>query len=88
MSEQKGDLKYYENQPYDLEMVVDPEEEESRDQGGARKKNVVEEEEEPAYQEVKVSPPVIKALPKFDISKFQDLAKTPEQKELLSIMQR
>ena len=44
--------------------------------------------EEAQYQEVKVSPPVIKPLPKFDISKFQDLAKTPEQKELLSIMQR
>ena len=88
MAEQKGDLKYYENQPYDLEMVVDPDEEESRDQGRPPKKNRVEEEDEPAYQEVKVSPPVIKALPKFDITKFQDLAKTPEQKELLSIMQR
>ena len=69
-------------------MVVDPDEEESRDQGRPPKKNQVEEEDEPAYQEVKVSPPVIKALPKFDITKFQDLAKTPEQKELLSIMQR
>ena len=38
MAEQKGDLKYYENQPHDLEMVVDPDEEESRDQGRPPKK--------------------------------------------------
>ena len=87
MSDQKGDLKYYDNQPYDLEMDIEHDDEESRDQGRAPKKQM-DDYEEAQYQEVKVSPPVIKPLPKFDISKFQDLAKTPEQKELLSIMQR
>jgi len=88
MSTQKGDLKYYDNQPYDLEMDINNEDEESRDQGRPMKKAQVEEEDEPNYQEVKVQPPVIKPLPKFDLSKFQSLASTPEQKELLSIMQR
>ena len=87
MSQQKGDLKYYENQPYDLEMEIEHDDDESREQIGTSKKQQVE-EYEPQYQEVKVSPPQIKALPKFDISKFQDLASTQEQKELLSIMQR
>ena len=87
MSTQKGDLKYYDNQPYDLEMDIEHDDEESRDQGRPAKKQM-DDYEEPTYQEVKVSPPVIKPLPKFDISKFQDLAKTPDQKELLSIMQR
>ena len=49
--------------------------------------NQEEEEDQPNYQEVKVQP-TVKPLPKFDLSKFQEIQTTPEAKELLSIMQR
>ena len=88
MSDQKGDLKYYDNQPYDMEMNIEQDDEDSPEQIVNNKKAVEPEENEGTYQEVKVSPPVVKALPKFDISKFEDLASTQEQKELLSIMKR
>ena len=88
MSDQKGDLKYYDNQPYDMEMNIEQDDDESPEQIIQNKKQVDQEEKEGTYQEVKVAPPIIKALPKFDISKFEDLASTPDQKELLSIMKR
>ena len=46
-----------------------------------------EDEDQPNYQEVKVES-TIKPLPKFDISKFQEIQTTPEAKELLTIMQK
>ena len=90
----KGDLKYYENQPYDMEVDLNNDEEE----GGAEnsntkkrpKKNYNEDEqpeEEANYQEI-ASPAQVKELPKFDLSKFDDLKASPEAKELLSIMKK
>ena len=89
----KGDLKYYENQPYDMEVDLNNDEEEGGDNSNNKKKqkkNYNEEEqpeEEANYQELS-SPPQIKELPKFDLSKFDELPSSPEAKELLSIMKK
>ena len=87
----QGDLKYYTNQPYDLEVDINHDEEEPADpnQKQARKPMASDEApDEQNYQEVASATPQIKELPKFDFSKFEDLPSSPEAKELLTIMKR
>ena len=91
--EKQGDLKYYQNQPYDMEVDLNDEEGEDNDntqnKKKASKKEVSEDQqdqEEPNYQEI--AAPQIKELPKFDLSKFEDLPASAEAKELLSIMKK
>ena len=97
MSEEEGkqnDLKFYKNQPYDMEVDLNNEEDvDENDLNQNQKKQKKEEnledqqdQEEANYQEV--SPPKVKELPKFDISKFEDLPASSEAKELLSIMKK
>lgn len=80
-----GDLKQIENQPYDLEVDLNNNDDE---QGSDYMKgpNVEDQAEEQNYAEVNVQPPTLKALPKFDISKFEELAASEESKELLNMM--
>ena len=89
----QGDLKYYQNQPYDMEVDLNNDEEEGNENEMNPKKEKKEEnledqqeQEDANYQEV--AAPKIKDLPKFDISKFDDLPASPEAKELLSIMKK
>ena len=89
----QGDMKYYQNQPYDMEVDLNNEEEEGDENEMNLKKEKKEENledqqdlEDANYQEV--AAPKIKDLPKFDISKFDDLPASPEAKELLSIMKK
>jgi hypothetical protein len=89
----QGDLKYYQNQPYDMEVDLNNDEEEGDENEMNPKKEKKEEnledqqeQEDANYQEV--AAPKIKDLPKFDISKFDDLPASPEAKELLSIMKK
>ena len=89
----KNDLQYYSNQPYDKEVKLSDNEDEEKDDikqdiNDKPLDNAQEEDEDqPNYQEVKVES-TIKPLPKFDISKFQEIQTTPEAKELLTIMQK
>ena len=89
----KNDLQYYSNQPYDMEVKLSDNEDEEKDDikqdiNDKPLDNAQEEDEDqPNYQEVKVES-TIKPLPKFDISKFQEIQTTPEAKELLTIMQK
>ena len=90
----QGDLKFYQNQPYDMEVDLnneeDADENEINQEGKKSKKeeNLEDQQdlEDANYQEV--AAPKIKDLPKFDISKFDDLPASPEAKELLSIMKK
>lgn len=86
----QGDMKYYQNQPYDMEVDLnnDDDEVENHSAKKTKKKNDNEDEqqEEQNYQEV--ASPVVKELPKFDLSKFEDLPASSEAKELLSIMKK
>ena len=91
--EKQGDLKYYQNQPYDMEVDLNDEEGEENDNAQSKKKSSKKEasedqqdQEEPNYQEI--AAPQIKELPKFDLSKFEDLPASAEAKELLSIMKK
>jgi hypothetical protein len=90
--EGKGDLKYYQNQPYDMEVDLNNDEEGDENEHAtnqkksSKKDNLDEQQEEPNYQEI--AAPQIKELPKFDISKFEDIPSSPEAKELLSIMKK
>ena len=91
--EKQGDLKYYQNQPYDMEVDLNDEEGEENDNAQSKKKSSKKEasedqqdQEEPNYQEI--AAPQIKELPKFDLSKFDDLPASAEAKELLSIMKK
>jgi hypothetical protein len=97
MAEGEGkqdDLKYYKNQPYDMEVDLNNDEDveendEVNNQKKAPKKETSEEPQEPEeqnYQEVSV--PQVKELPKFDISKFDDIPASAEAKELLTIMKK
>ncbi len=94
MSEEKqGDLKYYQNQPYDMEVDLNDEEGEDNNHTHNQKKSGKkenlddqQEQEEANYQEVAV--PQIKELPKFDLSKFEEFPASAEAKELLSIMKK
>ena len=45
-----------------------------------------DQQEEQNYQEM--ASPQVKELPKFDLSKFEDLPASAEAKELLSIMKK
>ena len=89
----KNDLQYYSNQPYDMEVKLSDNEDEEKDDikqdinDKPLDKAQEEDEDQPNYQEVKVES-TIKPLPKFDISKFQEIQTTPEAKELLTIMQK
>ena len=90
----QGDLKYYQNQPYDMEVNLNNDEEEGNENEMNLKKEKKEEnledqqEQEDANYQEEVAVPKVKDLPKFDISKFDDLPASPEAKELLSIMKK
>ena len=86
----QGDIKYYQNQPYDLEVDLNNDEDDTG-KGGKQSHKGMSADDEPDvqnYQEIEATAPPIKELPKFDISKFEDLPASPEAKELLSIMKR
>ena len=88
--EGKEDMKYYQNQPYDMEVDLNNDDE-GEDNGHTNpkkssKKDNLDDQEEPNYQEV--AAPQVKELPKFDISKFEDIPASEEAKELLSIMKK
>ena len=90
--ENKGDLKYYQNQPYDMEVDLNNDEDEAENvntkKKAPKKENDDEDQqEEQNYQEI-ISPPQIKELPKFDLTKFEDIQASSEAKELLTIMKR
>ena len=88
----QGDMKYYQNQPYDMEVDLNNDEEGEETEINPKKEkkeeNLEDQQdlEDANYQEV--AAPKIKDLPKFDISKFDDLPASPEAKELLSIMKK
>ena len=91
--EGKGDLKYYQNQPYDMEVDLNNDEEGDENEieqntKKDKKENLEDqqEQEEANYNEVAV--PKVKDLPKFDLSKFDDLPASAEAKELLAIMKK
>ena len=84
----QGDLKFYQNQPYDMEVDLnneeDADENEINQEGKKSKKEEnledQQDQEDAGYQEV--VPPKLKDLPKFDLSKFDDLPASAEAKEL------
>ena len=89
----QGDLKYYQNQPYDMEVDLNNEEDadeneinENQKKSKKEENDEQQEQEDANYQEVSV--PKVKELPKFDISKFDDLPVSAEAKELLTIMKK
>ena len=90
----QGDLKFYQNQPYDMEVDLNNDEDgEENDHAKNQKKSAKkenlddqQEQDEGNYNEVAV--PQIKELPKFDLSKFDDIQASAEAKELLSIMKK
>ena len=89
----QGDLKYYQNQPYDMEVDLNNEEDadeneinENQKKSKKEENDEQQEQDDANYQEV--SPPKVKELPKFDISKFDDLPVSAEAKELLTILKK
>ena len=89
----QGDLKYYQNQPYDMEVDLNNEEDADENEINENQKkskkegdDEQQEQDDANYQEVSV--PKVKELPKFDISKFDDLPVSAEAKELLTIMKK
>ena len=88
----QGDMKYYQNQPYDMEVDLNNDEEGEENEINPKKEKKEEnledqqDQEDAGYQEV--VPPKLKDLPKFDLSKFDDLPASAEAKELLSIMKK
>ena len=89
----QGDLKFYQNQPYDMEVDLNNDEEGEENHSknpkkSSKKENLddPQEQDEGNYNEVAV--PQIKELPKFDLSKFDDIPASTEAKELLSIMKK
>ena len=90
----QGDLKYYQNQPYDMEVDLNNDDEEGDENEIQQnpKKNKKEnndeqqDQDEANYNEVAV--PKVKDLPKFDLSKFDELPASAEAKELLAIMKK
>ena len=90
----QGDLKYYQNQPYDMEIDLNNDEEGKENEPtqskkkSAKKDNLDDQQdrEEGNYQEI--ATPLIKELPKFDLSKFEDIPVSKEVKELLLIMKK
>lgn len=97
--EKEGDLKFHDNQPYDVEIDIEHEENEDdddqEDKGNEPKKinqkmNPEDDDDDrPNYQEIKATSKVSPvALPCFDMNNLQALQSTPEMKELFTIMQR
>ena len=89
----KDNVKMYDNQHYDMEVDLGGDDDKDDSQEGKLEKvqqfNRPENDDEEAnYQDVNYAPQQQKALPKFDISKFQELQTSPEIKDLLTIMQR
>ena len=86
----QGDIKYYQNQPYDLEVDLNNDEEERGEEGKQAHKGMTADDNPDVqnYQEIEASAPQIKELPKFDLSKFENLPASQEAKELLTIMKR
>jgi hypothetical protein len=92
----QADLKFYQNQPYDMEVDLNNDEEgdvDELEQNKKDKKDNLNDQQEPEqdqddanYNEVSV--PKVKDLPKFDLSKFDDLPTSAEAKELLTIMKK
>ena len=90
----QGDLKYYQNQPYDMEVDLNNDEEgdENEIEQNTKKDNLNDQQEpeqdqdDANYNEVSV--PKVKDLPKFDLSKFDDIPASAEAKELLAIMKK
>ena len=89
----QGDLKYYQNQPYDMEVDLNNDEEGDENEMEQnpkkdKKENLddQQDQDEANYNEVAV--PKIKELPKFDLSKFDDINASAEAKELLAIMKK
>ena len=89
----QGDLKYYQNQPYDMEVDLNNDEEGDENEMEQnpkkdKKENLDDQQvqDEANYNEVAV--PKIKDLPKFDLSKFDDINASAEAKELLAIMKK
>ena len=86
----QGDMKYYQNQPYDMEVDLNNDGDDEGDIINVKKKS--NKEVEDGRQEIPLFPdadnPQIKELPKFDLSKFEDLPASAEAKELLSIMKK
>ena len=89
----QGDLKYYQNQPYDMEVDLNNDEEGDENENEPnhkkeKKENVddQQEQEDANYNEVAV--PKVKDLPNFDLSKFDELPASAEAKELLAIMKK
>ena len=88
----QGDLKYYQNQPYDMEVDLNNDEEGEENEINPKKEKKEEnledqqDQDEANYNEVAV--PKIKDLPKFDLSKFDDINASAEAKELLAIMKK
>ena len=88
----QGDLKYYKNQPYDMEVDLNNDEEGEENTHNQKKASKKEDLDEPQEQDEanyeEIAAPQIKPLPKFDLSKFEDIPASQEAKELLSIMKR
>jgi hypothetical protein len=74
----------------DLNNEEDADENEINQEGKKSKKEEnledQQDQEDAGYQEV--VPPKLKDLPKFDLSKFDELPASPEAKELLTIMKK
>ena len=90
----QGDLKYYQNQPYDMEVDLNNNEEGEENENAhnpkkaAKKEDLDEPQEQDEANYEEIAAPQIKPLPKFDLSKFEDIPASPEAKELLSIMKK
>jgi hypothetical protein len=86
----QGDMKYYQNQPYDMEVDLNNDGDDEGDIINVKKK--ANKDVEDGKHEIPMFPdvdsPQIKELPKFDLSKFEDLPASAEAKELLSIMKK
>ena len=79
----QGDLKYYQNQPYDMEVDLNNEEDADENEINENQKKPKKEENDEQQEQDDanyqgVSPPKVKELPKFDISKFDDLPVSAE----------
>ena len=89
----QGDLKYYQNQPYDMEVDLNNDEEGDENENEQvpkkeKKENLEDQQEQDEANYNEVAVPKVKDLPKFDLSKFDELPASPEAKELLAIMKK
>ena len=85
----QGDMKYHQNQPYDMEIDLnnDGDDEENNTN---EKKELNKEVEDDHHKGIdyELDNIQVKKLPRFDLSKFNDLPVSAEAKELLSIMKK